>query len=255
MWQLAALRRHFNPVRAAELPSAASGRRWGTRLPVALTLDDDLSSHRRVALPALRRAGVVATFFLCGASLERPFAFWWEHLQRAADRGHSPSRFVEGAHEGESIHAVSARIQEMAPADRGAVIQRLAEAAGDEQFDGMPADDVRAIAAAGFEIGFHTARHDSLPTLDDDALERAMQEGRPRLEPLTGRPLTAIAYPHGRADDRVGRAARRGGFQHGFTTAARAVRPKDDPLLLARFEPGESVLRFAVALCRLLLRP
>src|SRR5919204_19059 len=40
MWQLAALRRHFNPVRAAELPSAASGRRWGTRLPVALTLDD-----------------------------------------------------------------------------------------------------------------------------------------------------------------------------------------------------------------------
>ena len=81
------LNRRCRLVRASELLDAARERRRGERFPVAITFDDDLPSHVRGAMPVLQRHGAPATFFLCGASLERPFAFWWERLQRAWDRG------------------------------------------------------------------------------------------------------------------------------------------------------------------------
>ena len=52
---------------------------------MAITFDDDLPEHVRDALPALRAADLPATFFLNGASLHSPHAFWWEELQQAVD--------------------------------------------------------------------------------------------------------------------------------------------------------------------------
>jgi hypothetical protein len=51
-----------------------------------------------------------------------------------------------------------------------------------------------------------------------------------------GRPLTAIAYPHGGVDERVGPAARAAGFAVGVTTDA--VAAGDDVLTTGRVEPG-----------------
>ena len=70
---------------AADILGAIRSRRRGERFPVAITFDDDLPEHVHEALPALRAAGVKATFFLNGASLDAPHAFWWEDLQRAVD--------------------------------------------------------------------------------------------------------------------------------------------------------------------------
>src|SRR5947209_5838949 len=85
--QLGLMRRGFRIVPASQLASAAAERRRGQRLPLAITFDDDLPTHLENAVPILERAGLTAAFYLCGASLERPFAFWWERLQRAADAG------------------------------------------------------------------------------------------------------------------------------------------------------------------------
>ena len=73
--QLRHLKAHYRLVRAEGLLSAVETRRRGERFPIAITFDDDLASHTRLAAPILSRLDVPATFFLCGACLERPFTF------------------------------------------------------------------------------------------------------------------------------------------------------------------------------------
>src|SRR3954454_1168302 len=62
--QLEHVSRRYRMVRAGELPEAVRRRRRGERLPVAITFDDDLPTHRRWALEGLQRAGLTGTFFL-----------------------------------------------------------------------------------------------------------------------------------------------------------------------------------------------
>src|SRR5436190_2062129 len=66
-------RRHYRVVSAGDLLDAVRERDRGEPLPLAITFDDDLASHVTEALPALREAGVTATFFLNGT----PRRFWW----------------------------------------------------------------------------------------------------------------------------------------------------------------------------------
>ncbi|MEA2388869.1 MAG: hypothetical protein QOG41_1642 [Thermoleophilaceae bacterium] len=232
--QLAHLAGHHRLVHASRLATAARMRRRGEPFPLAITFDDDLASHATDALPALREAGAPATFFLNAASLAAPHSFWWERLQRAVDSG---ADLPAPARRGQAIRATGTLVEELSPRERDEFSERLTKAAGPDPDDaGLRADQVRALAAAGLEIGFHTRRHHRLTQLDDDALERELRDGRDELAALAGRPLDAIAYPHGRADDRVAAAARAAGYTVGFTTTAEAVTPTSDPLLLGRIE-------------------
>jgi peptidoglycan/xylan/chitin deacetylase (PgdA/CDA1 family) len=242
--QLKHLRHTYRLVPASRLLDEAARRRRGQRIPVAVTFDDDLACHRDVAMPILTRLGVPAAFFLSGASLDRPFSFWWERLERALDRGTS------------DIHEAAGWIEGLGAERRDIVADRLLDVAGPDPDDaGMRADDVRALTDAGFEIGFHTLRHYRLTGLDDDALRRAMTEGREALAELTGKPAAAIAYPHGKADARVAAAARAAGFRLGFRSLPGAIDAREDPLLLRRVEPsfgsiGEFAVQLGVALLR-----
>jgi peptidoglycan/xylan/chitin deacetylase (PgdA/CDA1 family) len=239
------LKRRFRLVRASELLDAARERRRGGRFPVAITFDDDLPSHVRVAMPVLERHGAPATFFLSGASLERPFGFWWERLQRAWDRGVVDQAMVRDLVAGDAdpgqptIKRVAAAIEALPPGRRRELAQELGNRAGSDPPDsGMRAGDVERLAAAGFEIGFHTLHHDPLPSLDDRALAEAMIEGKGALERATETPIGGIAYPHGKADGRVAEAARAAGYRWGFTGSGQAVGPSSDPLMLGRHDPA-----------------
>ena len=234
--QLRHVCRRYRVVAARELLGAVRARRRGERFPLALTFDDDLPTHVQTALPALRAARAPATFFLCGASLEGPYAFWWERLQRAVDSGLDLTRLV-----GEPLapRALALRIEEETPGRRQEIEDELRRLVGEDPPEsGMRATDVRALADAGFEIGFHTRRHDRLPPLSDTSLRDALSNGREALEAAAGRRLTMIAYPHGRADERVASAARAAGFEFGFTGAGEAVTARSDALLLSRIEPS-----------------
>jgi peptidoglycan/xylan/chitin deacetylase (PgdA/CDA1 family) len=96
---------------------------------------------------------------------------------------------------------------------------------------------LQALAAAGFEIGFHTRNHDDLLGLRDEELPVALSAGRAELERIAG-PLSTISYPHGRADDRVAAAARAAGFRFGFVADGSPVMLGDDPHLLGRRYPA-----------------
>jgi SAM-dependent methyltransferase len=87
--------------------------------------------------------------------------------------------------------------------------------------------------------------------LDDQSLQAALREGRETLVDLSGRPVTAIAYPHGSADPRVARAARTAGYLAGFTTDGQAIGSGTDPLLMGRIAPSfTSVAETAWSLVR-----
>jgi peptidoglycan/xylan/chitin deacetylase (PgdA/CDA1 family) len=252
--QLRHIRRRYRLVSSAELLEAVRTRRRGQRFPVAVTFDDDLACHAQLSLPILERVGVPATFFLSGASLEEPFAFWWERLQRAFDEGIEDIPAVVGA-EGSGILELGQAIESMTPAERDAVSSRLAERLGPDPPDaGMRAADVRRLVAPGMTVGFHTRRHDPLASLPEEALEAALHEGRKELEEIVGRPLDVIGYPHGSADRRVAAAARTAGFRVGFAVNEDAVWPGSDPLLLGRVTPTyRSPGHFAVQLVLQLL--
>jgi peptidoglycan/xylan/chitin deacetylase (PgdA/CDA1 family) len=241
--QLAHLVRWYRVVPAVDIQAAASARRRGERFPVAISFDDDLRSHAEVAMPALRRAGLPATFLLSGASLDGPHRFWWERLQAAADQGVDLAAAVGSGlqPEGHSIHGWALAIESSMPGERRRVAAALEERIGPDPPDsGMRRADVVALVDAGFDVGFHTLRHDPLPLLDDPELASALREGRGELEGAVGRPVRWISYPHGKGDARVAAAAREAGYDRGFTGAAEAVRPASDPLLLPRVEVEQS---------------
>jgi peptidoglycan/xylan/chitin deacetylase (PgdA/CDA1 family) len=254
--QLGHLRRSYRVVPASRLAPAAAARQPGQRLPVAITFDDDLPSHLSTAVPALRRARLPATFFISGAGLDGPFSYWWQLLQRAWDRDLVDSALLKSWGMGErevSVRQVARRIQGMSPAERDAATASLRRALGDDlPGDTLSRDGIEALSASGFEIGFHTRRHDDLVGLTDERLRVAMHDGRVELERIVG-PLLTISYPHGRADARVAAAARAAGFEFGFMADGSPVTPGDDPRRLGRRYPargrnGEFALDLARAL-------
>jgi peptidoglycan/xylan/chitin deacetylase (PgdA/CDA1 family) len=257
--QLRHVRRRYRVVPLAEILDAARTRRRGRRFPVAITFDDDLREHVEAALPALRRVTATATFFLTGAMLDEPRSFWWEDLQRAIDgRLVTPERLphVDATaaldRSPRGILDLAADIVRLAPQQRCDVVAALRDAVGPAPGDsGLRARDVRALTEAGCTVGFHTLRHDVLPALPDPELARALDEGREALEAAAGSPIDLIAYPHGKADDRVAAAARRAGFAFGFTTARGAVNAQTDPLRIPRTVADLSASSLALRLARL----
>jgi peptidoglycan/xylan/chitin deacetylase (PgdA/CDA1 family) len=260
--QLDLIEREYRVVPPSALRDAAARRRRGEPFPLAITFDDDLASHAGLAAGLLRRRGLPAAFFVSGASLTAPHEFWWERLQRVVDTGRANGELVEavlGDRAGDDartplVKQLGRRIEAMTGGPRTHVEALLEDAAGPPPAAaGMRADDVLGLARAGFEIGFHTRRHELLPALGDEPLAAALTEGRRELEELAGGPMTAISYPHGKADARVAAAARRAGFSAGFTGRPESVRDAGDALLMGRVEPSfESAQALATQLERAL---
>jgi peptidoglycan/xylan/chitin deacetylase (PgdA/CDA1 family) len=261
--ELEHLRANYEVVSIHDLRARVAARRPGERFPVALTFDDDLSSHHRLVAPVLGEFGMPATFFLTGATLDGPKAFWWHDLDALFVRGGEAWLRVGeavqstwGPTAGEVTLPVLARsVETLAPDRRDAFAQRLREILAEPPTDaGLRERDVRALATAGFEIGFHTRHHRLLQTLDDDRLDDAMREGADRLSQPAGHPLRAIAYPHCRPPDlRVAAAASAAGFELGFICNDHAVSPHSHPLLLDRVDGWRPSLgSFAMRLARVI---
>jgi peptidoglycan/xylan/chitin deacetylase (PgdA/CDA1 family) len=262
--QLRHLRARYRLVRARDLPEAIATRRRGERFPLAITFDDDLAAHAGDTSRLLRRLDIPATFFLGGATLEEPRPYFWQALQAALDAGMSPAdpllpRVEDPGGRG-GAHRLATVIRELDRDERDELCSILVERIGGPPEPGLREDAVRALADAGFEIGFHTRDHEALDLLDDDALRRALREGRERLEGIAQAPLHTIAYPFGLADERVADAARAAGFRAGFTLEAQPVSAAADPLLIGRYQPsfvtaGHTATELARGLARAVVAP
>lgn len=246
--QVGHIARHYRPIPVSELLAAVRYRRRWQRIPIAITFDDDLLTHHDVAAPILKQAGATATFFLGSCDVPPAERYWVDHLQWAIDeRAVTPADLPEldaGAVRAalervpRAIGTVAKEFISLPDDVRSTVESRLrALRPGEGGPAGLSAEQMRALADDGFEIGFHTVRHERLTALDDEELARALDEGRERLAEVAGQRILAIAYPYGRADQRVADAAVPASYSVGFTVAQERITRDANTLLLGRFEP------------------
>ena len=103
--------------------------------------------------------------------------------------------------------------------------------------DYLTASELRELAALpGVTIGSHGLTHLPLARCEEAVLQRELDGSRRALEDFLGKPVTAIAYPHGSVDLRVREAASRAGYTAGACSRFDINGPDSDPLLLCRTE-------------------
>lgn len=82
----------------------------------------------------------------------------------------------------------------------------------------MSWDEVRALHAAGMEIGSHTVTHSDLTTLDSDQVRAELTESRDAIAAAIGAPVASFCYPGGRFDGNVAALAQEAGYLSATTT-------------------------------------
>jgi peptidoglycan/xylan/chitin deacetylase (PgdA/CDA1 family) len=92
-------------------------------------------------------------------------------------------------------------------------------------------DGVRALAAAGMEIGSHTVTHAHLADLPDAQVRQELVASRTELEARLGAPVVLLAYPYNSVRARIVRAAETAGYR---VAVAGMVHGSNDPLRLYR---------------------
>jgi peptidoglycan/xylan/chitin deacetylase (PgdA/CDA1 family) len=114
-------------------------------------------------------------------------------------------------------------------------------------------DELRDLRDGGWEVGAHTMTHPSLPSLDDEGLDREIAGSRAVIEREVGICET-FAYPFGRLDDRVAAAVGRAGFLAACSLSG--THPADEPLRRPRvgIYPRDTGLRLWLKLSPLVLR-
>lgn len=82
----------------------------------------------------------------------------------------------------------------------------------------LDADGVRALPAAGIEVGAHGWDHTAMPGLSPEALRRHTSEAAEALADVVGRRPRSFAYPYGSHDAASRRAVAAAGYAVGFAT-------------------------------------
>lgn len=233
------------------------------RLPeraLAITFDDGYADNHDVAMPILRAHGLSATFFIATGFLDG--GRMWndtvvESVRRCSgtmldlsplelpgvDKLQLDSRQARRLAANRLLEAT----KYLPVAHRQATANRIASLAGAT----LPRDlmmrssQVRAMLAAGMQIGAHTINHPILASLDDVQAHAEIAGGKAALEDLIQHPVTLFAYPNGkpgqdyRARD-VG-LVRKAGFAAAVSTSWGAWRPAlDDSFQLPRFTPWDT---------------
>lgn len=197
---------------------------------VAITFDDGYEDNLRLALPALREAGLPATVFVVSDELGR--RFWWDRLTNLwATR--------RGAPDTGEFFALHRRLRGTEPGARDRELDALASEpalAGTQTASGRPPramtdSEVAELAASGLvEIGAHTRNHPFLPDLTRERQEREIGGAKVVLEEVIGRPVPGMSYPYGGFDGASVVAAGKASFDYACA-AAPGVCTTASPLL------------------------
>jgi peptidoglycan/xylan/chitin deacetylase (PgdA/CDA1 family) len=108
---------------------------------------------------------------------------------------------------------------------------------------------IRALEAAGMDVGAHTRTHANLPGLPPAALRSEVDGSAADLRAILGHPVYWFAYPYGAVDATVEREVRRAGFLLAVTTKGGTTASSTAPLEIPRIHVGRSATpRSVVAL-------
>jgi peptidoglycan/xylan/chitin deacetylase (PgdA/CDA1 family) len=233
--------------------AAARPRGGATRDLAVVTFDDGYADNAHVALPVLARLGLPASFFVATGYVgtrrrfphDRLFASLTELQRRgiAYERARlpQPSQALLGAcAERGPAATIDRLIARLAPADlealAGALEARLGVGEEDLPASGraMTWDEVRALDAAGMDVGGHGVSHAVLTNLPIAAARREIAGCREQLGERLGKPARHFAYPNGYHGPAVRRAVREAGFELAVTTEDRENVVGGDPMVVRR---------------------
>jgi peptidoglycan/xylan/chitin deacetylase (PgdA/CDA1 family) len=99
---------------------------------------------------------------------------------------------------------------------------------------------IRALEAAGMDVGAHTRTHANLPALPPAALRSEVDGSQADLSAILGHPVYWFAYPYGAVSPTVERAVRRAGFLLAVTTKGGTSASATAPLEIPRIHVGRS---------------
>jgi peptidoglycan/xylan/chitin deacetylase (PgdA/CDA1 family) len=268
-WMARLLARNFNVLPLGEacrrlnegtLPAAAA----------AITFDDGYADNEQLAWPILKRHGLPATFFIATGFLDGG-RMWNDEIIEAVRT--LPEGKLDLAHYALGTHHLSdiasrikcyttilSRLKYFEHALRGQVAREIGQQCGVPRSSSlmMTRDQLRALHAAGAEIGAHTQTHPILELMNDELARQEIEMGKHELEEIIGETVSLFAYPNGvpgqDCSGRHGEMSEQLGFTAAVTTAPRSARGNDNIYHLPRFTPWDRTpLRFALR-CLLQLR-
>lgn len=252
--QMERIRRYYTPVALAD---ALGKLRNGDSLPpraVAVTFDDGYADNLCVAAPILGELGIPATVFVASAFLDG--GRMWndtvvETLRCRAPGAWDLSALDLGVLEIESpaqrrqvAYRIISAIKHRNPADRQAVVDRLADG-----MDQLPDDlmlstqQLKSLRASGVEIGSHTVSHPILRSLDPAAAREEIEAGKRQLQDILEEEVALFAYPNGKFgrdwDDSHAAMVRDAGFAAAVTTEPGVSSNDTDQFRVPRFTPWD----------------
>lgn len=101
---------------------------------------------------------------------------------------------------------------------------------GHNEWDGEPrkalmtADEVRAVAQMGVEVGSHGLRHQALSGADADTVAVDLRRSRDILESVLEAPVRGFAYPYGAVPESAAAAGHASGYDYAVATWQQAAR-------------------------------
>lgn len=247
------------------------GRKTGKRKKIFITFDDGYLDNYEAAVPALRRYGFPATFFIPSRILQGREYFWWEmvdHLfwgnedipgilelrgsggdfirrvpPEARGRNFQAERIWSANHEPPPTMLcglyleLCGWIKERPVTDQEWITEQLLDICSGSPGSTagkMSAGQIRRLAAEGFGIGSHTIHHPALGAQTPEVQAREIRESKSDLETATGRPVSTIAYPHGHFNDTTVTLAKDAGYSLACTTETGYLHKNSHPFMLPR---------------------
>ncbi len=231
-------------LREGRLPSRAA----------AITFDDGYQDNYTVALPALKRHGLSATFFISTGFLDGG-RMWNDSVVETVRRidcelnleSLGLGRFLTSsyAEKRQTVQLLLGCIKYLPHEDRLALTRRIAEVAGVSlPLDlMMTSEQVRLMRREGMLIGAHTVSHPILLGCDRGQVSIELRESRDYLQNLLQERVGLFAYPNGKPGVDYGmedvNLVRQAGFDAAFSTAWAAAKGTDDLHQLPRFTPWD----------------
>jgi len=254
-----ALKKYTRPISLSKLVQCLKEDSLSPK-SVAVTFDDGYADNLYIAKPILEKHGIPATVFICTGYAGKEF--WWDELTHLVMWSRADPRALRLQPGGVQFQwdllqaGLEVENPEVRKQFRHALYNSLLSLDVEAQnhamdvirdWSGLPSDETRAtrtmnkeellqLADGGLmEIGAHTRHHPMLPGLSFERQREEIHTNKRELEALLGKPVTAFAYPNGRATADTKQIIRDAGFEYACTSLHDVVRPEGDIFELTRF--------------------
>jgi peptidoglycan/xylan/chitin deacetylase (PgdA/CDA1 family) len=208
-------RRHLDVISMRELRGGLADPACLPERPAVITFDDGYQDNAEIALPILREVGLPACFFLATRIVDTRQVPWWDQVacclkhsrvrQVSSPFGPTDAPYDTGPTvRRESIRRFLRRLKGAPWSQAVRCVEQLREVTGVEPtaFAEEPLfmswGAVRAMSAAGMEIGGHTRTHPIVARLEtEEALREEIGGCHDDIAEALGQPPMAFAYPVG----------------------------------------------------------